>query len=298
MLGGIDLRTIAAHVYRALSSVGLALGTLTVSGSSSLGGTLSLTGESTPSQITGNQNDYNPTGITTSSVLRLSSDARRSLTGLQGGAAGRTIVLHNVGTFPIVFKFQDGASSAANRFAFGHTLSGGHSMTIVYDTTTARWRCTAKEDLAGTIKPFGGGTVPDGYLGRDGSNVSRATYAALFNEIGTTWGVGDGATTFGVGDDRRRSWVGSGGSGTGTLGNAVGNTGGEESHALTSGENGPHAHVEQGASAGGGGGDVVNTASNNFPNSVTEQSSTASSGSGTAHNTYHPAAVVTSIIKF
>jgi microcystin-dependent protein len=48
----------------------------------------------------------------------------------------------------------------------------------------------------GMIKPFAGTTVPTGYLLCDGSAVSRTTYANLFSAIGTTYGSGDGSTTF------------------------------------------------------------------------------------------------------
>jgi len=80
----------------------------------------------------------------------------------------------------------------------------------------------------GTILDFAGTSAPTGYLNCDGSNQSRVTYAALFAAIGTTWGVGDGSTTFTLPDFRRRTAVGSGGSGTAALGNSVGNTGGSE----------------------------------------------------------------------
>lgn len=52
-------------------------------------------------------------------------------------------------------------------------------------------------DLPGFVKICAhNGTVPDGYLLCDGSAVSRTTYADLFDAIGTTWGAGDGSTTF------------------------------------------------------------------------------------------------------
>lgn len=52
----------------------------------------------------------------------------------------------------------------------------------------------------GTIIDFAGTTAPDGYLACPlvPTNVSRTTYADLFNAIGTTWGAGDGSTTFGM----------------------------------------------------------------------------------------------------
>lgn len=56
----------------------------------------------------------------------------------------------------------------------------------------------------GTISPYGGGTAPTGYLLCDGSAVSRATYVDLFGVISTTFGAGDGSTTFNVPDLRGR----------------------------------------------------------------------------------------------
>ena len=55
---------------------------------------------------------------------------------------------------------------------------------------------TADPLPVGTIIEFAGSTPPTGYLAMDGSVVSRITYAALFQVIGTTYGIGDGATTF------------------------------------------------------------------------------------------------------
>jgi hypothetical protein len=51
---------------------------------------------------------------------------------------------------------------------------------------------------AGTIVAWAGATAPSGYLICDGSNISRATYAAVFAICGTTYGVGDGSTTFNI----------------------------------------------------------------------------------------------------
>ena len=50
----------------------------------------------------------------------------------------------------------------------------------------------------GFIIPWANNSLPAGFLLCDGSNVSRTTYADLFTAIGTTYGVGDGGTTFGL----------------------------------------------------------------------------------------------------
>ncbi len=48
----------------------------------------------------------------------------------------------------------------------------------------------------GSILPYGGATAPTNFLLCDGTAVSRATYAALFAILSTSYGVGDGANTF------------------------------------------------------------------------------------------------------
>ena len=50
--------------------------------------------------------------------------------------------------------------------------------------------------VVGAVVAFAGSTSPAGWLLCDGSAVSRTTYAALFAVIGTTYGSGDGSTTF------------------------------------------------------------------------------------------------------
>ena len=52
----------------------------------------------------------------------------------------------------------------------------------------------------GLIIPWTTSSAPTGFLECDGSNVSRSTYSVLFGVIGTTYGAGDGASTFGLPD--------------------------------------------------------------------------------------------------
>lgn len=52
----------------------------------------------------------------------------------------------------------------------------------------------------GVVLPFSGSTIPSGYLPCNGAAVSRTTYKALFDVIGTTYGTGDGSMTFNLPD--------------------------------------------------------------------------------------------------
>jgi hypothetical protein len=76
---------------------------------------------------------------------------------------------------PSGFSTKNGIAQGANALA-----------TALYSATVQ----------TGTIVLSADGTVWTGYLACDGSAVSRTTYADLFAEISTTYGVGDGATTF------------------------------------------------------------------------------------------------------
>lgn len=145
----------------------------------------------------------------------------------------------------------------------------------------------------GTMVDYAGIGVPPGagWLLCDGSAVSRTTYAALFAQISTIWGVGDGSTTFNVPDCRGRTSIGVG-TGSGLTARTLATTMGEENHALTSAENGPHTHgtnVYLPNGAAGGGAAAYDTTG---PEIVSD-----STGSGTAHNTMQPSVVVTKIIK-
>lgn len=222
---GISTDTIAEKTVGAgvtvdsvlLKAGGATLTALLSAVNATFSGTVALTGAISPAQLVANTNDWAPTGLSGASVIRFSTDARRNITGLTGGATGRLVTLHNVGTFPAVFTYQDVLSSAANRFAFHCTLGGGQSMEIVYDATSALWRGKTLPEPIGTIKDFGTSTMPGGYLAVD-QNVSRTTYASLFNEVGTTWGAGDLSTTFGLFVGAGRALIAAG---TGTISEAV-----------------------------------------------------------------------------
>lgn len=116
--------------------------------------TLALSGDLTPTQISANQNDYNPPGLSAASVLRLSTDISRNITSLAGGADGRIITIMNVGSNPIVLKNDDGTTgTAANRFALTGdlTLAAKQSAMLMYNSTALRWRQIANGSAIGAL---------------------------------------------------------------------------------------------------------------------------------------------------
>lgn len=106
----------------------------------------------------------------------------------------------------------------------------------------------------GALVPYAGSAAPTEFLLCDGSAVSRSTYADLFAVCGTTYGAGNGSTTFNLPDLRGRMPLGAGtGAGLNTSGTGApsgtaqtartrGEWGGEETHLNTSAESGVPAH--------------------------------------------------------
>lgn len=128
-------------------------------------------------------------------------------------------------------------STAPSSGEFGFNLSTG--LMEYWDGSAWQQPVVASANSTvptGAMLDFGGFVAPMGFLLCDGSAVSRTTYASLFATISTIWGPGDGSTTFNLPDARRRVAMGSGGTGTGVIGNATGNTGGSETHTLTNSE--------------------------------------------------------------
>lgn len=150
----------------------------------------------------------------------------------------------------------------------------------------------AEVDPAGRIEQYGGSSVPAGWLECDGSAVSRTTYARLFTAVASTWGAGDGSTTFNVPDFRGRTLIGKG-TGSGLTARALAATGGEEAHSQTIAEMAAHTHVQTMMTGGSGFG-----GSNQFNvTPATMGNSTESTGSGAAANVMQPFAVTMFIIR-
>jgi microcystin-dependent protein len=94
----------------------------------------------------------------------------------------------------------------------------------------------------GAITMYGAASAPTGYLLCDGTAVSRVTYAALFTAISTTYGPGNGTTTFNLPNLKGKVPVGLD-SADATF-DALGDTGGAKTHTLTSSEMPSHTHTQ------------------------------------------------------
>lgn len=130
----------------------------------------------------------------------------------------------------------------------------------------------------GTLSYFADAAVPAGWLAANGAAVSRSTYAELFAKIGTTYGVGNGSTTFNLPDGRGRTLIGAG-QGAGLTNRALGATGGNETHILTVPEMPAHTHTFGTSGSGGGG---ISSGGQSAPQN------TSSAGNGNAHNNMQP----------
>ena len=147
----------------------------------------------------------------------------------------------------------------------------------------------------GSMIPYGSqNNIPSNWKICDGSAISRETYAELFNIIGTSYGAGDGSTTFNLPDKRGRISVGLDSSQTEF--NTIGKKGGENKHTLTPSELPSHSHTVKGTVGSGGYAEGVSFG--NSPNPpYTNTVGMAGGGGNQPHNNLQPYEVDVWIIK-
>lgn len=92
-----------------------------------------------------------------------------------------------------------------------------------------RWRAVAE--------------IPPGEVECNGAALSRSIFGDLFAKIGTTWGSGDGSTTFNVPNLQRRTLIGRGGTQVAGPGTSVGSVSSAETATLTTNELPAHTHT-------------------------------------------------------
>lgn len=164
-----------------------------------------------------------------------------------------------------------GLTAKPLRFVSGTDLLAGEIIDgafyqAAYDSSNDEWILQGKQTPTasqllgfgvpppGSIMDYAGTSAPSGWLFCYGQAVSRTTYAALFAAISTTFGSGDGSTTFNLPDCRGRVSAGKddmGGTSANRLtnqsgglnGDTLGATGGAETHTLTESQIAEHNHT-------------------------------------------------------
>ncbi len=168
------------------------------------------------------------------------------------------------------------------------------------------------DDSSGTV-PIGGGmdywgtTAPSGWVFAYGQALNRTTYADLFTIFSTTYGAGDGSTTFNIPDKRDRASFGKGdmgGTSAGRItdqtggweGDTLGDSGGAETHTLSTPQIPVHTHtvIEDNNSGSANISPAVLQVGDGGGNLGT--ATTSSTGGGEAHNNLPPGIVCNYII--
>ena len=153
----------------------------------------------------------------------------------------------------------------------------------------------------GDIKATARATASAGWVMAYGQELSRTTYWALFAEISTTYGVGDGSTTFNAPDLRGRIIAGQddmGGTSANRLtsvlnGDTLGATGGTETHTLIESEIPAHSHTDTAYIPGGGGtSGPSRTTTGGSGSTITDDST----GGGGSHTNTQPTIILNYMI--
>lgn len=179
-------------------------------------------------------------------------------------------------------------------------VSVADAFSTITNTDIEDWRqIVIPGAYSGKIEPCVLATAPAGWLLCAGQAVSRTRYAALFAAIGTTFGAGDGSTTFNLPDLRGRAFAGldnMGGSSANVVtdpsADSLGGTMGAETHTLTEDEMPAHTHWVAAGPSGSNSGSI------GYGNGTTPSGRNASTrGGDQAHNNMPPTLFGNWIIK-
>ena len=164
------------------------------------------------------------------------------------------------------------------------SFTAGQVLTAAQQNTLASYAMPT-----GSVTAFAGSSAPTNFLLCDGAAVSRSTYAELFALISTTYGVGDGSTTFNLPNLKGRMPVGR--DATQTEFDVLSETGGAKTVTLT------NAQLPALVDNAGFPVDVFGLAPTAGPTGFYYRGSTSAIGGGQAHNNLQPYIVLNYIIK-
>lgn len=184
--------------------------------------------------------------VSSSNVTLNTSQSQNAIIRLTGTlSANIDIIFPTVAAIYTVENLTTGGYYVRCKMASGNAIGipqGVPTQVFTDGTDTKFWN----PPMPGTYWDYAGSAVPSWitactvlpWVSCDGSAVSRTTYAYLYSILGTTWGAGDGSTTFNLPDLRNRARVSVGGSrltaaGSGIDGAVVGSVGGAQSVSLS-----------------------------------------------------------------
>jgi len=224
------------------------------------------------------------------------------------------VVNNTTGNFAVTLQANFGAGNIGS----GLVVPQGMRLFIISDTTNGVQLAAAPSVGApvGAIQQYAGSSAPTGWLLCYGQAISRTIYAALFSVISTTYGSGDGSTTFNLPDCRGRTMAGldnMGGSDANRIdwSNTLGTSGGEQNHTIAKAElpnyalpvtDPSHHHTytagPTGVAVPGGATYVVGSGLGTYnTGDATTGISVNSGGSGTPANVMQPTILFNTIIK-